>query len=85
MIFYCVDYKGFSSDFITSRLGHEGASGAIEYKLRSEASMDDEILSERECALLVRVDVKTLSRARKRGEPIFPYVQVGDMASPLKQ
>ena len=42
--------------------------------------MDDEILSEKECAILVRVDVKTLSRARKRGEPIFPYVQVGDMA-----
>jgi len=42
--------------------------------------MEDEILSERECAILVRVDVKTLSRARKRGKPIFPYVQVGDMA-----
>lgn len=40
---------------------------------------DKEIISEKECAELLGVDVKTLSRPRRRGKPIFPFVLVGDM------
>lgn len=38
-----------------------------------------DILSEVELAVLLEVDVRTIRRARKRGEPIFPYVMIGDM------
>lgn len=39
----------------------------------------EEILSEVEVAVMVKADVRTIRRARQRGEPIFPYVMVGDM------
>lgn len=41
--------------------------------------MLEDIMTERECAELARVDVKTIRRARLRGEPIFPYLMVGDL------
>lgn len=42
-----------------------------------ENVLEDEILTETECAALLRLHVKTLQRARKRGEPIVPYSKAG--------
>lgn len=39
--------------------------------------VSEEIITELECAELVGVHVKTLQRARRRGDPIFPFVEVG--------
>lgn len=42
-----------------------------------ENVLEDEILTETECAALLRLHAKTLQRARKRGEPIVPYSKAG--------
>lgn len=42
-----------------------------------ENILEDVILTEKECALLLHLHVKTLQRARKRGEPIVPYAKAG--------
>ena len=50
-----------------------------------ENILDDEILTERECAALLRLHVKTLQRARKRGEPIVPFSMAGRQIRYSKQ
>lgn len=49
------------------------------FEMPARVEEPKEILSEVELAVLLEVDVRTIRRARQRGEPIFPYVMVGDM------
>lgn len=37
----------------------------------------DEIMLEREIADWLRIDVKTIARARRKGVPVFPFVAIG--------
>lgn len=37
----------------------------------------DEIMSEQEVAVWLRIDIKTIARARRKGEPVFPFVAIG--------
>ena len=50
---------------------------AIQTREIMENILEDVILTEKECALLLHLHVKTLQRARKRGEPIVPYAKAG--------
>jgi hypothetical protein len=37
----------------------------------------EEIMFEQEVADMLRLDIKTISRLRRMGEPVFPYVAIG--------
>lgn len=36
-----------------------------------------EIMSELEVAVWLRIDIKTIARARRKGKPVFPFVSIG--------